>query len=171
MPALVQLQGEDSTSDVSEVTLSSVGSQPPALRLGKLVAGVVYITVHFTWASNGHSAPQPMCATTGSTSPFILRILWLALTSYCVELRSISGFGGKSLPDIRSRQSHWRIHGRRELTSCGAPNAAATAALAADLSLDSLIDCSNGRSLSVFRQLASWHLRLPSWCPVVCGLR
>ena len=54
---------EDSTSDVSEVTLSSVGPQPPAPRLGIPLAGVVYISVHITWASNGHSAhnvdPKP----------------------------------------------------------------------------------------------------------------
>ena len=43
------------------------------------------------------------------------------------------------------------------LTSCGALKI--TAALAADLDLDSLFGCSGGRSLSVFRRLASWHIR------------
>ena len=72
----------------SEVTLSSVRPQPPAPRLGTPVAGVVYITVQFTWASDGHSAPHFMCATTGSTvflgdvSPLIFTNLWLALTSF-----------------------------------------------------------------------------------------
>ena len=61
-----------------------------------------------------------------------------------------------SLPDsFKSRPSHWRIHGWRELTSCGVLNAAVTAALAADLSLDSLIGCSHGKLLFVFRQFAS----------------
>ena len=98
----LELQGDDSTSEISEVTLSSVGPQPPAPRLGIPVTGVIYITVHFTWASNGHSAQHFMCATIGSTvvlgsvSPLILRILvwhlpvtaWrsvpcLALTATC----------------------------------------------------------------------------------------
>ena len=62
---------------------------------------------------------------------------------------------------IRSRQS---LTGEFtvdvNLTSCGALEAAITAALAADLGLDifaisvSLTGCSDGRSLSVFRRLA-----------------
>ena len=72
----------------SEVTLSSVGPQPPAPRLGTPVAGVVYITVHFTWACDGHSDAHFMSATTGSTvflgsaSPLIFTNLWLALASF-----------------------------------------------------------------------------------------
>ena len=52
-----------------------------------------------------------------------------------------------------------------DLTSCGALVAAVTAALAADLGLDifaisvSLAGCSDGRSLSVFRRMTSWHVR------------
>ena len=51
------------------------------------------------------------------------------------------------------------------LTSCETLDAAVTAALAADLDLDifaisvSLAGCSDDRSLSVFRRLASWHVR------------
>ena len=64
---------------------------------------------------------------------------------------------------FRGRQSHWRIHGRRELISCRALNAAIMAALVADLRvvivaiIVSLASCSDSTSLT------SW----PSWCPVV----
>ena len=76
----------------------------------------------------------------------------------------MSGFGGNissppsilsdtlSLPDSSEAAS---LTGEFtvdvNLTSCGALNAAVTAALAADLGLDILIGCSDGRSLSVFR--------------------
>ena len=63
--------------------------------------GVVYITVHFTWASVWHSAPHFMCATTGSIfflgkclSAHLYKSVAGIYQSYCVALRSMSGFGG-----------------------------------------------------------------------------
>ena len=124
-PAQEQLQREDSTSDISEVILSSVGPQPPAPRLGVPVAGVVYVTVHFTWASNEHSAPHFMSARIGSTvvlgsiSPLIFKSCGWHLPVYRVALRSMFGCGDNvSSPPvhlerhvvlaklIRSRRSH-----------------------------------------------------------------
>ena len=91
---------------------------------------------------------------------------------YCVALRSMSGFGGNissppsilsdtlSLPhssEAASLTGEFTVD--VNLTSCGAQNSAVTAALATDLGLDSLIGCSDRRSLSVFRRLTSWHIR------------
>ena len=81
----------------------------------------------------------------------------------------LSEYGHSSSPPQRGkdRRASKRKHQYcAELTSCRALDAAVTAALAADLGLDifainvSLAGCSDGRSLSVFRRLASWHVRL-----------
>ena len=98
MPAFEQLQREDSTSVTSEVTLSSVGPHT-STKLGIPVAGVVYVTVHFTWASNEHSAPHFKSARSDSTiflgkvSPLIFKSCGWHLPVYRVALRSMSGFG------------------------------------------------------------------------------
>ena len=120
-----------------------------------------------TMLTSGHGESHTVPIYYGSALHHaILRWAFRDLTVSSTKI--LSEYGHSSSPPQKGkdqRASKRKHQCCADLTSCGALDAAVVTALAADLGLDifairvSLAGCSDGRSLSVFRRLASWHVR------------